>query len=175
MNLLLLLHAFITLALIGVILLQKSDGGSGLLGSGGSGNLFTARGATNLLSRTTAILATFFMANCLLMCVLATYQIRNKASVLGVAPAQSHLQKPEDLPVSPAPVPAPVKTVVSEPMKSPAPVPAPASVPVPAPAGTVLKTEKSSEPLSTPKERIPGTAKNSAAASSKPSIPVPAQ
>jgi len=59
LNLLLVIQIIICVALVGVILLQRSEGGA--LGMGGStGSLMTARGAGNLLTRTTAILATIF-------------------------------------------------------------------------------------------------------------------
>ena len=83
MNLLLFLHAFITLSLIGVILIQRSEGGGlGIGGGGNSGSMFTARGASNLLTRITAVLATLFIGNCLLMTIITSSQVRNTASIL---------------------------------------------------------------------------------------------
>ncbi len=87
MNLLLTLHIFITFALIGVILLQRSEGGGGLLGSSGGGsgaNMFTARGAANLLTRITSVLAIIFIGNCILMTLVTSSQIRKASSVLDV-------------------------------------------------------------------------------------------
>lgn len=84
MTLLLVLHAFITLALIGVILLQRSEGGGlGLGGSSSSGSMFTARGAANLLTRATGVLAALFIANCLLMGVISKNHVREASSILG--------------------------------------------------------------------------------------------
>lgn len=84
MNLLLFLHAFITLSLIGVILIQRSEGGGLGIGGGGgnSGSMFTARGASNLLTRITAVLATLFIGNCLLMTIITSAQVRDTASIL---------------------------------------------------------------------------------------------
>jgi preprotein translocase subunit SecG len=60
-NVLIAAYLIIVLALIGVILLQRSEGGG--LGMGGSSTgLITVRGQANLLTRTTAILATLFFA-----------------------------------------------------------------------------------------------------------------
>ncbi|GGG38146.1 hypothetical protein GCM10010964_27390 [Caldovatus sediminis] len=60
---LLILHLFVTLALIGVVLLQRSEGGGlGIGSSQGMGAFMTGRGTANLLTRTTAILAVIFMA-----------------------------------------------------------------------------------------------------------------
>jgi preprotein translocase subunit SecG len=53
-------QAIIGLMMVGVILMQKSEGGG--LGVGGSpGGLMSARGAADFLTRTTAVLATIFV------------------------------------------------------------------------------------------------------------------
>jgi preprotein translocase subunit SecG len=60
------IHLIIAIALVGVILLQRSVGGAlGIGGSGGAGGgLMSGRAAGNLLTRTTAILAgTFFVTS----------------------------------------------------------------------------------------------------------------
>ncbi|HYE43502.1 MAG TPA: preprotein translocase subunit SecG, partial [Caulobacteraceae bacterium] len=59
LNILLTIQIIICVALTAVILLQRSEGGALGMG-GGSGGFMTARGAGNLLTRTTAILATLF-------------------------------------------------------------------------------------------------------------------
>ncbi len=70
---LLVVHLFITLAMTGVILLQRSEGGG--LGIGGSstpgGGLFSARGAANVLTRTTAFLAAAFFVTSITLTLLA--------------------------------------------------------------------------------------------------------
>jgi preprotein translocase subunit SecG len=59
---LLIIHLFVTLALIGVVLIQRSEGGGlGIGSSQGMGSFMSGRGTANLLTRTTAILATMFM------------------------------------------------------------------------------------------------------------------
>ena len=68
---LLVIHGLITLALVGVILLQRSEGGALGIGGGGGGGLMTARGAANLLTRSTTILASLFIAMSILLAVLA--------------------------------------------------------------------------------------------------------
>jgi preprotein translocase subunit SecG len=68
---------FITLAMIGVILLQRSEGG-GLVG-GGSGSMMSSRGTANFLTKTTAFLGAAFMLICL---ILATLAARGKDSSL---------------------------------------------------------------------------------------------
>ncbi len=58
---LLILHLFVTLALIGVVLIQRSEGGGlGIGTSQGMGSFMSGRGTANLLTRTTAILGTLF-------------------------------------------------------------------------------------------------------------------
>jgi preprotein translocase subunit SecG len=60
---LLIIHLFVTIALIGVVLIQRSEGGGlGIGGSQGMGSFMSGRGTANLLTRTTAILATIFLA-----------------------------------------------------------------------------------------------------------------
>jgi preprotein translocase subunit SecG len=69
---LLVIHTIIILFLIAIILLQRPDGdGLGGLGGGGS-NLFSGRAAGNVLTRTTAILATLFIVSSLVLAVLSS-------------------------------------------------------------------------------------------------------
>jgi preprotein translocase subunit SecG len=66
----LVIHLILALALVGVILLQRSEGG--VLGMGGGGGGFmSGRAAGNLLTRTTAILATGFMITSLALALMA--------------------------------------------------------------------------------------------------------
>ncbi len=59
---LLIIHLFVTLALIGVVLIQRSEGGGlGIGSSQGMGAFMSGRGTANLLTRMTAVLATLFM------------------------------------------------------------------------------------------------------------------
>jgi preprotein translocase subunit SecG len=60
---LLVLHFFVAAALIGVVLLQRSEGGGlGIGSSQGMGNFMSGRGTANLLTRATGVLAALFMA-----------------------------------------------------------------------------------------------------------------
>ena len=59
--LLFVIHVAIAMALVGVILLQKSEGGALGMGGGGMSGFMTGRSTANLLTRTTAILALLFM------------------------------------------------------------------------------------------------------------------
>jgi preprotein translocase subunit SecG len=73
---LLVIHLLIALALIALVLMQRSEGGALGIGGGGggAGNLFSARGVGNALTRTTAILAVAFFATSILLTVMATRQ-----------------------------------------------------------------------------------------------------
>jgi preprotein translocase subunit SecG len=77
-------HLMIVLAMIGVVLLQKSEGGG--LGIGSSGGFMSSRGTANVLTRATAVLAICFFATSLVLSILAGYD-RKPRSVIGGAPA----------------------------------------------------------------------------------------
>src|SRR5277367_5044160 len=68
---LLIIHLFVTMALIGVVLIQRSEGGGlGIGTSQGMGSFMRGRGTANLLTRATAVLATAFMALSLALALL---------------------------------------------------------------------------------------------------------
>jgi preprotein translocase subunit SecG len=65
------IQLFVTLALIGVVLIQRSEGGGlGIGSSQGMGSFMSGRGTANLLTRATAVLATAFMALSLVLALL---------------------------------------------------------------------------------------------------------
>jgi preprotein translocase subunit SecG len=106
---LLVIHGLITLALVAVILLQRSEGGALGIGGGGGGGLMTARGAANLLTRSTTILAGLFIAMSILLAVLAAGT--NKARVIDptvaakAGPAAPASTAPASAPAAPAQLP----------------------------------------------------------------------
>ena len=73
-------HLMIVSAMIGLVLLQKSEGG-GLGMGGGGGGFLTSRGTSNVLTRTTAILAATFFATSLVLSILAGWD-RKPQSIL---------------------------------------------------------------------------------------------
>jgi preprotein translocase subunit SecG len=97
---LLAIHVLIALALIGVVLLQRSEGGALGIGGGGGGmsGFMTARGSANLLTRVTAVLAALFMATSLALVILGgTHTGRSfvdRPSPATTAPAQPEPAKP---------------------------------------------------------------------------------
>ena len=77
---LLVIHLLIATAMVGVILIQRSEGGAlGGLGGGTMGGMMSARGTANLLTRTTAILAACFIATSLLLAILAGHANRGSS------------------------------------------------------------------------------------------------
>src|SRR5215470_5052358 len=96
---LLILHLMIAAALVGVVLLQRSEGGA--LGIGGGGGFMTGRGAANFLTRVTAGLAAAFFGTSMLLTLLATHGER-PPSVFD-APASAPSQGGSGPPASSAP------------------------------------------------------------------------
>ena len=118
----------ICIAMVAIILLQKSEGGALGMSGGGPGNFMTARGTGDLLTRATQILAAMFFALCLAMTLLSGHNhassIVDRVKIGGIAPPQ---------PVAP-----PTSPVGSQPSTTTAAFP-PATGPAsrPAPSGQV--------------------------------------
>ncbi len=68
----LLLHLFLAVALVLVVLLQRSEGGALGIGGGTMGGLMTARGSANLLTRATGIIAAGFIVTSMTLAILAS-------------------------------------------------------------------------------------------------------
>jgi preprotein translocase subunit SecG len=79
------IHLVVVAAMIGVVLLQKSEGGG--LGIGSTGGFLSSRGTSNVLTRTTAILAAVFFATSLTLSILAGWD-RKPRSIIQGTPAQ---------------------------------------------------------------------------------------
>ena len=119
--LLFVVHVLIAIALIGVVLLQKSEGGALGMGGGGMSGFMTGRSTANLLTRTTAILAALFFATSILLVILSNTGRAPTSIIDQGGPLQGSPLTPgaPALPASPIPAPA-------------APSPAPASPAAPA-------------------------------------------
>ncbi|HMT15532.1 MAG TPA: preprotein translocase subunit SecG, partial [Aestuariivirga sp.] len=97
----LVIHLIVTVALIGVIMLQRSEGGAlGIGGGGGAGNLFSARGVGNALTRATAFLAVAFFITSITLTLMVT-RSQPAGSVFDQAPAQGQAA-PGEAPAAPA-------------------------------------------------------------------------
>ncbi|HEY0834013.1 MAG TPA: preprotein translocase subunit SecG [Azospirillum sp.] len=97
----LVVHLLIAVSLVGVILIQKSEGGGLGIGGGTMGGMMTARGTANLLTRTTAILAGCFMVTSIVLAIMAG-ATGKPTSIIDAIPAQPVQQAPA-VPASPAP------------------------------------------------------------------------
>jgi preprotein translocase subunit SecG len=144
---LLVLHAIIAAALVGVILMQRSEGG-GLAGGGNPAGLMTARGAADLLTRTTTILATLFVALSIAMAALATINrtptsIDTSLAKKAQAPAPIVPMAGGTEPAAPS---APVANVAAPIEQQTSPVPLAAATRKPEPP-KVQKTAPKAEPI----------------------------
>lgn len=83
-NVLIVAYLLIVLALIGVILLQRSEGGGLGMGSNSNG-LMTVRGSANFLTRTTAVLAALFFATAIGLTILSEVDNRTNGILQGAA------------------------------------------------------------------------------------------
>jgi preprotein translocase subunit SecG len=119
---LIVIHLIVVIALVAVVLLQRSEGGA--LGIGGGGGFMTGRGQANALSRATAILATLFFATSLIMSILAGWSRTPRSMLDGQAPSSTSApagkqpgnlldqlksmenQKNNEAPATPSPAPA---------------------------------------------------------------------
>ena len=115
LGILLTVHVIVCIALIAVVLLQRSEGGALGMGGGNTG-FMTARGAGDLLTRTTWILGTIFFVLSLALTMLAGRE-RGAASVVdrikvqGIDPNslnQPPQQQQPAAPTSPSDAPAPL-------------------------------------------------------------------
>ena len=112
----LVIHLLIAVSLVGVILIQKSEGGGlGIGGGGGMGGMMTARSTANLLTRTTAVLAGCFMFTSITLAIMAGRH-NAPASLIDTVPAAEKSAQPAE------PAPAPVPAAPAEPAKPAAPV-----------------------------------------------------
>ena len=65
----LVIHVVLAISMIGVVLLQRSEGGA--LGIGGGGGLMSGRSTSNFLTKATAVLAGLFMLTSLTLTIIA--------------------------------------------------------------------------------------------------------
>ncbi|HTS94916.1 MAG TPA: preprotein translocase subunit SecG [Stellaceae bacterium] len=144
---LLVIHLMLAIALIGTVLLQKSEGGALGMGGGGMSGFMTGRSTANLLTRTTAILAGLFFLTSVLLVVLAAHRGEGTLPIDRAVPVQSNQTAPAPAPtpatppVNPAAPPAPASgQPATPPAGGTAAPPAPATAPAPAePSAPVSK------------------------------------
>lgn len=100
----LVVHLMLAIALIGVVLLQKSEGGALGMGGGGMSGFMSGRSTANLLTRTTAILAACFMVTSIVLVMLASGSRSGRSLLDQPAAAPVPIQAP-----APAAPPAPAE------------------------------------------------------------------
>src|SRR6266446_8884835 len=101
-------HVLIAIALVGVILLQKSEGGALGMGGGGMSGFMTGRSTANLLTRVTAVLAAAFMTTSILLVVLHNRDRAPRSIIDQGAPAAPVVPQPQTPPAEPAQPSAPL-------------------------------------------------------------------
>ncbi|MEH3120239.1 MAG: preprotein translocase subunit SecG [Methylorubrum populi] len=90
---LIVVHLIIVLALIAVVLLQRSEGGLGLGGGGGGVSGFmTGRGQANALTRATAILAALFFTTSITLAIMAHRSAAPRSILDGTGQPQGQTQ-----------------------------------------------------------------------------------
>jgi len=99
--LLFVVHVAIAVAMVGVVLLQKSEGGALGMGGGGMSGFMTGRSTANLLTRTTTYLAVAFFATSVLLVVLSQSSQAPRSVIDQGTPST------REVPGTPAPPPAP--------------------------------------------------------------------
>ena len=98
---LMVVQAIVAALLVGVILMQKSEGGG--LGTGGSPTGFmSARGAADFLTRTTAVLATAFVVLSIALAAMAANTAGGRSIDTSLKRETAPVQAPAD-PLAPAP------------------------------------------------------------------------
>lgn len=136
---LIVIHLMIVLALVGVVLIQRSEGGG--LGIGGGSGFMSARGTANALTRTTGILAVLFFVTSLGLGLLTRYESR-PTDILNRIPATQGQGNgildtlgPAQTPATPAPAEngVPTNSGAAAPAQT-GPAPATAGEAAPAPA-----------------------------------------
>ena len=97
-NVILVIHLILALSLIGVVLLQRSEGGGLGMGGGGGGGAMTGRAAANALTKLTWILAVAFIGTSIAMTVIAAKNSAGSSVLdrLGDAPIE------QTTPIAPA-------------------------------------------------------------------------
>lgn len=105
-SVLVVVQLLVSIALVIVILLQRSEGGALGMGGGGSGlgGLFSPRGAGDALTRTTAVLAVAFFATSLALTMMSLHGRPQQASILDSTPLSNTAKLP--LPSKAPPKPA---------------------------------------------------------------------
>lgn len=96
-NVVLVVHLLLALTLIGVVLLQRSEGGGLGIGGGGGGGAMSSRSAATALGKVTWVLAVAFICTSLALTILSA-QKASDASVVGGDPLLPSSEQSSDAP-----------------------------------------------------------------------------
>jgi preprotein translocase subunit SecG len=103
-TIILVIHLILAVALVGVVLIQRSEGGGLGIGGGAGGGLMSVRGTANLLTRVTAVLATAFMVTSLTLAIIAGHRSAPRSILESpaktTAPAQPETPAKPSVPLS---------------------------------------------------------------------------
>ncbi len=104
----LVIHLLVCLCLIGLVLLQRSEGGALGMGGGGSGSLMSGRGAADALAKMTSVAGGFFLVTSLGLTMLSgVASTSDGRSVFDLVPSTTQTAPaPAPTPTTPAPEPA---------------------------------------------------------------------
>ena len=102
-TLLLVIHLLVCIFLVACILMQRSTGGAldGLGGGSGASSFLSARGTGNLLTRTTAILATMLFVTSISLALYYRGQAKPAASIVDKAATEQSAPIENEAPVVP--------------------------------------------------------------------------
>ncbi len=159
---LLVVHALIAASLVGVILMQRSEGG-GFAGGGNPTGLISARGAGDFLTRATAILATAFILLSIGLAALAAVdrgpRELDKTLDRTVPTAPNSIPTMPGVPMGGAAAPAPTGAPAAVPLQG-----APATEPTPAAAAPKAVEKAATKPAPKPevKREAPAAAPKAA-------------
>jgi preprotein translocase subunit SecG len=104
LTVLLVIHLMIASALVGMVLLQRSEGGALGIGGGGGGGFLTGRGTANLLTRATAALAACFFLTSVLLTIVGQRSL-SAGSAFDKAPVSAPPADTAPKPAEPGPAP----------------------------------------------------------------------
>ena len=129
---LIVIHLLVVIALVAVVLLQRSEGGA--LGIGGGGGFMTGRGQANALSRATAILGALFFATSLIMSIIAGWSRAPRSIIDNAAPSSTSAPAGKTAPAQGGNLLDQLKQMQDQRSGAPAPAAPAPTAPEPAPA-----------------------------------------
>lgn len=162
------IHLLVCVCLIGLVLLQRSEGGALGMGGGGGGSLMTGRGAADALAKMTSVAGGFFLVTSLSLTVLAGAtassggspmmdMLRNQSTqespILAPPAADAPAETPADARPDPTESRAPASTQLASAI-----IPGPASASASEPARAApIENRPTAAPASTQRVSAPAT------------------